>query len=47
MKLNLIKLNKNKMNPNYKKQKDQVDQRTYEIRPKLPKKFTKTVNTLI
>ena len=47
MKLKFLKLNLNKMNPNYKKQKEQVDQRTYEIRPKLPKKFTKSVNTLI
>ena len=31
------------MNTNYKKQKEQVNQKTYEIRPKLPKKFTKTV----
>ena len=31
------------MNTNYKKQKEQVETRTYEIRPKLPKKFTKTV----
>lgn len=35
------------MNANYKKQKEHVEQKTYEIRPKLPKKFTKTVKIVI